>query len=307
MTATIKTNLHYYRFDLKLRWPAAAHEVEQAKKDRADYAAMCARVEAQGFPVWRMRTDPCSSAHRNFCEAIQAAAGVPVTDEHVGECIGVIEIETKHLFNNQWNTAGLRVHAWVEWDYPNTDIKEGYWVEMSPELKAALDNTDVCGYCGKQEPAEKAYTFCPHCLDSEYLKPADLHLTRMRSVSSKGDRPKLNKEESAYLLPLYKDAQKNGNTERGRKRVAGALKAVETEYEKTLAEAKIKRDSALWILKNAPGFHANWIYYSHTDRHCFGWREKLDDDQVSELLEVISEFPFSYDIICANGRKLSRE
>lgn len=40
----------------------------------------------------------------------------------------------------------------------------------------------------------------------------------------------------------------------------------------------------------------NAIYYSHTGRWCFGWRQPLTLEERSALLDVLSEFPYDYDL-----------
>ena len=135
--------------------------------------------------------------------------------------INEVVIDTAHLFNNQWNTmpipgvsdSGLRVFHWHELHLMPTGrartsrLIKGYWLELTKEFKTLLDNTMTCGYCGKQEAAAKGYAFCPHCLDSEYLKSSDLHLTRMMPVSYRGKRSPLELAERDILLPAYRDAQ----------------------------------------------------------------------------------------------------
>ena len=209
----------------------------------------------------------------------------------------VLNIETDHLFNNQWNTKEgfrVRMHHVVKW--PNKDIKQGYFLTNCESLNEVLRNTHKCGYCGKQEPAQKGYVFCPHCIDSENLTVKNLPLTRMAPVSE-DKRAELSDAEKEYLLPVYKKAQKEGATIHGKARIAKKKADIESEYNTTIHKAKIKRDAALWILKNCPQIIDNWIYYDHKKVHCFGWRNPVDDEMLSDLLDVISEFPFDYEII----------
>lgn len=58
-----------------------------------------------------------------------------------------------------------------------------------------------------------------------------------------------------------------------------------------------------WLLDHGISIE-NVIYYSHTDTFCFGWRDKCGAEFVGQVLEVISEFPYPYEIKCADGRKL---
>lgn len=56
-----------------------------------------------------------------------------------------------------------------------------------------------------------------------------------------------------------------------------------------------ERDGKLWLLDHGLSIE-NVIYYSHTDIFTFGWREKVTDAEASKILDVISEFPFEYEI-----------
>ena len=40
----------------------------------------------------------------------------------------------------------------------------------------------------------------------------------------------------------------------------------------------------------------NCIYYSHTRKFCFGWRNPVSESVKSALLDVLVEFPFDYEI-----------
>lgn len=231
-----------------------------------------------------------------------------------------IELETACLFNNQWNTApiegfseqGYRIFDWAQ-DYHSRDmgmnplIKQGHWIEQTEEMREIRRNTMKCGYCGAQEPAQKGYVFCPHCIDSQYLTEDYLPMTRMRSIDSKdGDFPELTEAEKGYLLPLYRDAQTKGTTARGKARLEKMRADIEKKYTNKTRNAKTEHDGFLWILDKGlgPNMADNCIYYDHTQRFSFGWRTPLGETQLSALLDVISEFPYPYEIKCADGRKL---
>lgn len=219
-----------------------------------------------------------------------------------------IELETKHLFANQWNTApipgvsdlGLRIFDWAKdsnvpgWCADN--IAQGHWIEQTDEMREIRRNTIACGYCGRQEPAAKGYVFCPHCLDSEYLKASDLFLLRMLPVEIHNpERAPLSEAERGYLLPLYREAQIHGNSERGIQRKAKQCQDAIAECAKTIKDATIKRDATLWMLDRGLSVD-NMIYYSHTGRFYFGWREPLSAEVANELLDHLCEFPFEYDL-----------
>lgn len=228
----------------------------------------------------------------------------------------LLTLETSALFNNQWNTApvagiselGLRVFDWSEDIWDNKFIKSGQWLDQTNEMREVRRNTMKCGYCGKQEPAQKGYVFCPHCLDSEHLKIADLPLTRMVAIEDTGKpRAALTPAESAYLLPLYKQAQTVGSTERGKARLKKFRADIEAKCKRVRHDAQEERDGMIWLLDAglSAALVSNCIYYSHKSQFCFGWRTPVEAEMVSAILDVISEFPYSYEIRCADGRVLN--
>ncbi len=286
---TIKTVIHEYFFNTRNKEEAEAYKELEAK------------LTAMGLK--------CFNSHGGASHYNPKLNGL------------TLELETKHLFNNQWNTApipnvsekGLRVFDWAqdaggsdrgqEWG-AGSHIKKGHWLEQTPEIKALRDNRMACGYCGHQEQAQKGNVFCPNCIDSEYLESKQLFLTRMKPVSDTKDRAPLTEAESAYLLPLYKQAQITGVTARGVARIAKEREDIEKTYKKDMHNTQVEHDGKLWLLDH--GIHASVIYYNHTGRFGFGWRANgLDKEIVSELLDAITEFPYPYDIKCADGTTLS--
>lgn len=279
---TIKTTIHTYDFDTR--------DPEQKRA----YDAL--RESLKGWPH-------CMTAFGNYLAAARALAG------------GVVELETKHLFDNQWNTPTARVFDWAQ--TPSTGgpvsgknapswAKRGYYLEQTAEMRELRRNTHKCGYCGKQEPAAKGYVFCPHCIDSEYLTEKDLPLTRMRSVENSGvlgTFAPLTEAERAHLLPLFRDAQLHGTTERGKARIAKQRADIAADLVRTNKHAQAKHDGLIWLLDHSVNID-NVIYYD-TGRFGFGWRKPVDAAIVSQLLGIISEFGHPYDIKCADGRTLS--
>lgn len=271
---TIKTKLVSYYFDTS--------EPDQ----KAAYGALKAELKAQGlrcFETWG------GSGHY-----------LPFAENGAE-----VELETKQLFSNQWNTApisgvsdnGLRVFDWAQ-DYPinfRKCIKRGHYLEQTAEMQAARDNTVACGYCGKQEPAQKGYTFCPHCLDSEYLTSDLLHLTRMQRISDTTDRAPLTQAEKDHLLPLFKQAQLHGNSERGKLRIERKYADLKAARDRAIHRAETEYHGFKWLMDHNVNT-SNVIYYSHTDSFCFGWRKPIDGALYGDLVDVLVEFPFSYEI-----------
>lgn len=284
----MKTHIHTYHFDIRV------------PSEKAEYLSLCKKLRATpGRGDW-MESHGRSSHWLN---------DIPSGSE--------IELETKHLFDNQWNTGaigkyekGLRVFDWAQDYNPNGNpyIKRGHYLDITPEMVELRDNTHKCGYCGKQEPAQKGYAFCPHCLDSAYLTEKDLHLTRMRPCSAglKYKSPELSEAEKAHLLPLFKSAQIHGQTERGKVRIAKARADLLATRDSVILHANREFNGFTWLMDNGVNTE-NCIYYKHTGVFSFGWRNPVDSVLLSSLLDVITEFPYAYEIKCADGRTLKGE
>ncbi len=117
---------------------------------------------------------------------------------------GIYHVETDHIFSNQYNTEeGFRVFDWSEKIYPNSSIKDGYYITNSEnfkKLKELVHKTFACGYCGKQS-LEFGDGFCHKCVGSEYLKIENYALLKLRPVDYKESRdqekPKRSKDQTA--------------------------------------------------------------------------------------------------------------
>lgn len=234
-----------------------------------------------------------------------------------------VQIELAHMFENQWNTApfegfpqGYRAfdfYQHYEWrSEGRSPLKRGHWLELTPELIQARRETVTCQYCGKHygpfhEPAP-ASGFCQACLDSPYLKQTELHLLRLRALSPDSYvrkpgsteyehviRPPLTAEEQSLLVPLYIQRQTTGNDSRAKARIDKQRADVIAKHEKETRDAQIERDGMLWLWEKGMDLD-NVLFYSHTQRFGFGWRSPLGDDVVSALLDIVSEFPFAYEI-----------
>lgn len=277
MRHTLTTTLHAYYFNT-----ANADE-------KAAYRALKQRLTDQGltcFETWG-----------------QGSHYLPESDK------ATLTLETDHLFNNQWNTSpckksdkGYRVFDWAQ-DYMvqgNKQIKKGHYLDQTPAMREIRRNTVSCGYCGKQEAAQKGSVFCPYCLDSEYLTLDLLHLTRMQSVESTADRAPLTQAEKDYLIPLYKHAQLHGSTARGTARLTKQRRDIEATFEKDTRNAKTERDGFIWLLDHGVQID-NVIFYNHTQRFGFGWRSPVSEAVKSDLLDILTEFPFDYDIKAEKG------
>jgi len=272
----METTLHYYYFDT-------------SDKDEANaYRMLCEDLRSMGLKCLLSIT----SDHYSFYkDKIKPLGGQTIT------------LETKHLFNNQWNTAptvtssnGLRVFDWSEPIYDNRRIHEGMWLKQTSEMNEIRRNTLKCGYCGAQYQAAQGYVFCEKCLDSEYLEEKELYLLRLLPIfKTWSKRAPLTKAEKAHLLPLYIERQTTGTDSRNANKLRAQRQRIERQYQTATENAKDEHDGLLWLMDNGVSID-NVIYYNHTHRFCFGWRSPVSQAVKSKLLDVLCEFPFDYDI-----------
>lgn len=229
---------------------------------------------------------------------------------YLPQLAGPIELDCDNLFDNQWNSDKGRVFDWAEDYLPhgNQNIKKGHWLEQVPAMREIRASTLKCGYCGAYFDHGE---FCDKCLGSEYLKPVDLRLLRLLPVASSflGRRAPLSEEESAVLIPLYEQAQGLGKARRDaeklsikRKRIASLVPEAEKKAIELVEDAKTEAAALTWLMDAGYGGIDNVIFYSHSKRFGFGWRNPLTKDEHRALLAVLgSEFPFDYDIKTAKA------
>jgi hypothetical protein len=242
----------------------------------ADYAALCESMAKQGTECFE--THGGKGHHFDWCKDWLE-----------------IELDTNHVFNNQWNTGpidgvseqGYRVFDWaMDACLPNKNIKRGHYLSLTLEMIEVRDNTMCCGYCGKQEPAQKGLVFCDKCCVSEYLDDDQIHLLRMLPASSTASRGPITQAERDNLLPAIMEAREAAQKERHAKKRLSVI----ADCEKSEGKAQTTRDGLLWLLDNGLDTD-NWIYYDHTGRWAFGWR-----NPVREVPAKVCEFPFDFDI-----------
>lgn len=267
---TLKTNITSYSFDIR------------EPDEKAQYDAILEKLKGREcFNVW--------GGSKRL---------------HIGS--GPVLLETKCLFNNQWNTSedsptapNARVFDWYE-EYPvltPKHRKNGHYLDITPEMEEIRRNTTQCGYCGAYYQAAQGYVFCDKCLDSPYLEEKDLKLLRLYPVSekSRAKYPELSAAEKAHIMPQYISRQTTGKDSRNAKRLAEKRARIESGYKKSVYAAKTEHDGFIWLMDNQVNIE-NCIYYSHTDIFSFGWRSPVSPEVKSKLLDVLTEFPHNYEI-----------
>lgn len=259
----MKTKLYYYYLDT-------------SKQEESEiYKNLCEELKSKGLKLFdyiSLKNDNESKKYWNQIKELNNK---------------YIELDTTYIFDNQWNTNNpdLRIFDWQEEIFPNKKIKKGQYLEITAEIRQLRDNTFKCGYCGKQY-TETIPEYCYNCLGSEYLKPGDLHLLKLKAISDNTPRPETVPEE---IKTKYLIEQKKGRTKRLEQRKQDALKRIETDKENSL----IEYNAFKWLIENNINYN-NYIYYSHKNIFCFGWRNSIKDKE--ELKQQLNKFPYNYEI-----------
>ena len=293
MADSIKAELVYYRIDVS------------RPEGRKAYAELCETLKEIPFETWvtqgRFPNGNTNFGLHRFIDSLKEKLDIHLSRENSQVFSREIHLETKHLFEDQWNTVeGFRLHNKTEFEWPALHIKEGYYIRQNPEMIAVLQGTAKCGYCGHQAPVGEK-DFCDKCLHSAYLDESNLYLLRMEPIEKPEQRAgkavkasqiaPLTQEELAVIMPRYVEAQT-----KLRKQKEAKLRAdVEAEHSKAVELATIKHDGMLWIL-DAGIPTENLIFYPHTRTFCFGWRNPVSKEVRAELVEKLKQFPFDFGI-----------
>jgi hypothetical protein len=217
-----------------------------------------------------------------------------------------VELDVKHLFDNQWNSSateghsGYRIFDWVEYfDASNPTNIRGHWLEVTDEMVEARQKTRICGFCAEHYgtvhedhlTAPRANPeFCKKCLGSQYLKEEELHLLRLLPADRKhGHREPLTDDERDWLLPRYLDAQLEGDKERRAQRTAHQRARLEKQHQ--LDEMKF---DGLTRLLNAGIDLSNVIFHDHVPVFKFGWANKLSPSVAEAMQTKLAEIEFPH-------------
>ena len=258
---TIRIELSSYYYDLS------------DKHEAAQYTALCEELKKRGLQKFSAIPNRQTETNKN----------------------GPREVETGFLFNNQSNTTCLeRVFDWYE-QYmttsQNKNIRRGYYIKKGfEELQEARKNQSICGYCGARYEAKGAPTFCTQCLNSPYIGPDDLPLSRINTLFEGDKRPDLTEEERAFLMPLFLA----GQTKAKGKAKARKLKEITENYNTAIDKAETEYQGFQWLLDRDINTD-NCIFYDHKKTFCFGWRNGLTEEIKKELEGKLEHFPFNHE------------
>ena len=227
------------------------------KKDDPEYIALRERLKSyKRFRVWD------TSSHETHVKA------------------GTYHVETDHLFDNQSNTKeGFRIFDFADYSRnPHVaNTRYGHYIENIDELEAARAKRSKCGYCGHSEDDADG-EWCPKCRGSEYLEPSNYRLLQMLPVSS---RAKRDAEPPADVIADIEKQQMAGAKLRAEKKIAAKIAKLEQDQLNAAHEIEFIRACV------ELGFHTtlldNLIYYSHTNKFCFGWRKPIANTVASDI------------------------
>jgi hypothetical protein len=189
------------------------------------------------------------------------------------------EIDTDFLFSNQYNTkSGFRIFEWYEIIHENKNIKEGYYISKGMDkLREAQKSQGICGYCGarynlNEQPKQ---TWCDKCLDSEFLTENDLCLLRILPVYPEPRRITLVPDN---IKELWKEKKKIGDKKRSEIKIAKRIESLKKEIEEKKYELEITKK----FIERGVDID-NMIYYSHINRFCWGWKDKISKTEADQI------------------------
>lgn len=286
----VTVGFRYYRFDV-------------SNEDESDYyQQMCVDMREQNGGSYINRQTLGSWSPSKEARAFNMALF------QYGSTHNTIQIDTSHLFDGQFNTPkgvitenGIRAFLWAEYDYPNTDIKEGYFlIDSCNTLKKLLASTYGCGFCGVQYDAAQALELdyaCPSCIASRYLTLDNLNLLHLLPLNAPRNTVRRFSPEKFKLMADRMTAAKWEVQSAVEARYFPETRKAETDiHNAKVAKMEKELNAKLWLLDN--GIKINdFIFYHHTGRGCFGWHgDGVDQQAADKLKTLLVNCPFEYDI-----------
>jgi len=262
----IKTTISFYEFDTSI------------KDQKISYENMLKRIKGSNFAPFTCNLDlkKLKSMERQFIN-------------------GVIELETKYLFSDQWNTSSLRVFDWLEMEV-NKSIKIGYYLDITPEMESIRGKIHKCGYCGEhyQNPG-----ICIKCIASEHICEADYPLLALQSISDTFQPRRLLLEDELQQL---RELRKKHNIQVKKDAPEKARLARKTYYlkkmekiDEEIAGKKIEKLGFTWLFENNIE-SKNCMYYPHTSVFCIGWETPVSKSKKADIESKTKLFPFTLQI-----------
>ena len=186
-----------------------------------------------------------------------------------------------HIFDDQLvTTCGKRIFDWADYmSINNRRLRWGHYVVNIEELDEYRRQFYKCGFCGHMETHPG---WCTKCRGSEYLKPKDYPLLKLRQLTTE---PDYSTQPPADVLASIKEEQA----------ATARRKAVEW-HERTLArleqkirDAETEREFINFAIDKGLTYQTlqNCIFYSHTGTFCFGWSTPLTDDEIAGIKDTL--------------------
>lgn len=268
---TLQLPIHFFEFE----------QTEKGHQEAREY-----RKKYQQTSIW---TTYSVSAWDYYKSKLNLIAKLKARKENF------IVIETKHLFDNQLNSAplfpddekGYRLFFFDEAHGVKT--VKGYRIEITPELAEIRDNTKCCGYCGNQY-YHTTEEYCTKCVGSEYLKkPDDLKLLMLFPLTMEHKKRKYP-DPPEWLIELWKVESVKTHLRLIEERKKSELESLE----KKIKNAQTEYDAKKLLIENNLYEYDNCIYYSHKNIFSFGWRSSIDESERKLLKARLAEIGFNY-------------
>lgn len=260
----MKTTLTHYYFDIS------------SPTEKEAYSELTAKLKKTNGKCFRVLPNPSRELHPEGDVTLDVS-------------------NINNIWNNQWNTAcGFRVFDWYEGVYPNRDIKRGYYLTITPEMKSLRGNLLRCGYCG-HTTTDTSQKFCTACIGSTYIREDYLHLLRMKPLTTKR-RKTLTPDELSHLTTEFNKAKvKAVHSEYSAEEQARQYEKEEKLFREAVEKAEYRLTGFNFLLENNIS-QENCIYYDHAGVFCFGWRHPLPDASADYLEDLLENFPAKYEI-----------
>lgn len=201
-------------------------------------------------------------------------------------------LDLGHVFSNQYNTDKFRVfefHDPLVAPYGRcVPLNVGYYISEGIEaIRAYQKDLKVCGHCEAQY-YKSAETVCKKCVGSEYLEEKYYPLLNLRNIC---DEKSPDKPLPPDMLALIQSEQKKTRQRKLEKQRADKLQCLQND----IASAETEYDAFKWLIDADMDFE-NVIFYSHTRKFCFGWRNAIGVIDAEKLHEKLKDFPYAYEV-----------
>lgn len=216
-----------------------------------------------------------------------------------------VYLETDYIFDDQWNGSSdtnknYRFFDWRLYEFPNKDMKTGYWIEPTYETMD-IRGQFQCRYCGKIMGYKFGDGFHHECLGSKYLKANELELVSLCRVYDRGTKNKKPVKIPGHIWKEYTKRQAGFWSDFISKKHITSIKNAEEKIEKDIIRANISLKISEFLVEHELFDHIeNFIYYDHKNSVSFGWmsNSKYSKEKAQELRDSLEKnnFPFNFTI-----------